>query len=163
MRTRCLSARLPRRCRRTPRADAMLGFGPVRIQPGETARVVARPRMLFKGTRLAYVGPARTFVLTDILVGWNSQLAGSMQTPMELFPPLPTGLGSVSDWLNNCGRQRPAAARHGHHARHSKRESDVGRVQRRDVRRHQHGDPEGYGTRGFRDRSRKEQANGNEG
>jgi hypothetical protein len=81
----------------------MLGFGPVRIEPGETARVVARPQMLFKGTRLAYVGPARTFVLTNIQVGWNSQLAGSVETPMESFPPLPAGLASVSDWLNNCG------------------------------------------------------------
>jgi len=81
----------------------MLGFGPVRIEPGDKARVVARPQLAFKGHRLAYTGPTGTFVLCDVLVGWNSQMANATTVPMELFPPLPPDLASVSSWLTNCG------------------------------------------------------------
>ena len=83
----------------------MLGFGPVRITPGETARVVAWPQMPFRGRRLAYAGPRGTFVLCDVLVGENSQLGNGNATvvSMDLFPPLPADLASVATWLNNCG------------------------------------------------------------
>ena len=88
----------------------MLGFGPVRIEPGDRARVVARPQLPFRGRRLAYAGPPSTFALCDVLVGWNSQLAGAAAIPMETFPPLPPDLASASSWLTNCGVQDRAPA-----------------------------------------------------
>jgi len=105
IRTTCRSARMPRQCRRGSFADVMLGFGPVRIAPGEMAGVVAWPQMPFRGRRLAYAGPLGMFVLCDILVGENSQLGNADATAMsmDLFPPLPADLASVATWLNNCG------------------------------------------------------------
>jgi hypothetical protein len=103
MRIKCASARRARPYRRTRATDVILGFGPVRIEPGEVELVVARPTVRFKGRRLAYAGPPGTFVLWDVLVDGRVQTANSSGSPMELFPPLPADLAGVSAWLVNCG------------------------------------------------------------
>lgn len=61
------------------------------FQESEIARVGNQPQMLFKGSRLIYAGPPKTFVLHDILVGWHSfwKEKGKQPTPLEEFAPIP--------------------------------------------------------------------------
>src|SRR4051812_47964256 len=103
MRTKCRSRRSPRRYRWVPTADSMVGFRAERVGSGDIVCVVARADAPFRGHRLAYAGPSGTFVLRNIFVNRKGQIAGPMQVPMELFPPLPPDLAGVSPWLNNCG------------------------------------------------------------
>lgn len=63
-----------------------LGFGPVRLGPGETKRIEQVPQVAFKVTHLKVDRrTAKKFVVVDIKVGQNSQLATAAPIPATAF------------------------------------------------------------------------------
>ncbi len=72
--------------------DFPVGFSALNVQPGTPAEIEVKPQVLFKGKRLA-VAPtiAKEFVIVDIKVGKNSQLAATGEMTAEAFSALAVG------------------------------------------------------------------------
>lgn len=69
-----------------------LGFTRAGIPPATTVEIVARPQVLFRGTRLlvgSSIAPA--FTVDDIKVGRSSQFVGTGSQPAEAFRDTATG------------------------------------------------------------------------
>lgn len=70
-----------------------IGFNSTAIQPGEERDIEVKPQVLFRGERLAVASDlARNFVIVDIKVGKNSQLAATGEMAAEAFSTLAVGV-----------------------------------------------------------------------
>lgn len=76
----------------TRQRDFPIGFTRLSVPPGDPIEIEVKPQVLFKGKRLA-VGHtnARAFVIIDIKVGKNSQLAATGEMGAEAFSALAVG------------------------------------------------------------------------
>lgn len=70
-----------------------IGFTHEQVPAGQTVEIEVKPQVLFRGERLA-VAPsnARSFNITDIKVGKDSQLAATGEMPAEAFSALSVGV-----------------------------------------------------------------------
>jgi hypothetical protein len=89
---RLKNAKLVHHRRPTKNRIQSLGFNRSAVPANTTVEIVARPQVLFRGTRLL-VGSsiAPFFVVDDIKVGRNSQFVGTGAQPAEAFRDTATG------------------------------------------------------------------------
>jgi hypothetical protein len=76
----------------TRQRDFPVGFTLLAVPPGTPVEIEVKPQVLFKGKRLAIgASTAKDFIIIDIKVGKNSQLAATGEMGAEAFSSLAVG------------------------------------------------------------------------